>query len=262
MQMRTQTVAFLTVCVALSLFGARAADRQYHSNVSDIEVEESVKGETYNQGPKSYFGNSKKNNCSQCCTECAAPLVSAPATTTTTTTTATTTTTTAPATGETRQIKYILDGKPVYQDGAKGESGNPGIEGPAGAVPAPVAAKIEPAKEPRVCTESEIKTWIAMQGTAGWRDAQARIIEAGKCSIPVLIEALGQTNAVAYNLVGHTKADLGRAPRQLTIAQVCAELLAEIVGNHSTYKEELPGSTQREWQDWWDKNAASVTFAN
>lgn len=248
-----------------ALFSCAASDRSYHSNVSDIEVEDSVKGCTYDQGPKSYFGN-KKNCCNQCET-CAAPQTAtttqssqtAPVGTTTVTTNSTNTTTTTNATTSNRPIKYILDGKPVYEDGAKGEAGETGTTGTPGTE---TKAQAEPAKIEAACADLEIKASIKNIGTAAWREAQARIVASGKCAIPSLIEALGQPNAVAYQVAGHTKADLGRAPRQLTIAEVCAELLNEIVTNHSNYSGDLPGASQKAWQDWWAKNGASVNFGS
>lgn len=245
MQIRLQTVLCLAFAGVLTLSAARASERPYYSSVSDVEVESSIKGNTYDEGSKSLFGKSSSKKCCACET-------AAPATTTTTTTAPA-----APANG--RAIKYILDGKPVYEDGAKGDRGECGCAAPAGEVVDLTTIKT-PSAPVLTCAEMEIKNAINSLGTSSWREAQEKIVRAGKCAIPVLIDALGQENQIAYNLGGHTKTDLGRAPRQLTIAAVCAELLAEIVGNHSTYSGDLPGLSQKAWQEWWSKNAESVTF--
>lgn len=257
MQIKSNTLLLAAVAGCLSLSGAFASDRSYHTNVSDIEVEESVKGETYNKGPVSYFSGDKKSECNACAT-CAA----GNSTATTPASIATTPASSTPvSSGESRPIKYILDGKPVYEDGAKGASGQPGCSCAQGvaesvASPATGASTVKPQ-----VSAAAIETAIDNLGNAGWRDAQAVLIQSGKEAVPHLIDALNKSG-VAYNLAGHTKADAGRAPRQLTIADVCAQLLEEIVTNHSNYQGELPGANQKAWQEWWSKNAQSVTFGS
>jgi hypothetical protein len=144
---------------------------------------------------------------------------------------------------------------------------------PGCAAPLPVAA--DKAKEPEVKPEDAVKRAAEIEAnvrgaigrlsTSGWRDAQAEVIAGGKISVPLLIEAMGTEGEkapnAAYNLGGHTKADTGRATRQRTLGEVCAELLNEIVANHSNFKGELPAPEQKAWQEWWAANGTSVTFA-
>ena len=258
MKITTHRLLLAAFSGLLSLCGAQASDHSYHTNVSDVEVEDAVKGETYNKGPVSYFSSDKKSECSACasCATCSTCASDSAAATTTTTAAAVTSTT-----SEGRHIKYILDGKPVYEDGAKGDSGQQGCgceQGVATPVAVVMTSMISDAHH---VGTSAITTAIDNLGNAGWREAQAFLIQSGKDAVPYLIEALGKSG-VAYNLGGHTKADAGRAPRQLTIADVCAQLLEEIVTNHSNYQGETPGANQQAWQEWWSKNAAGVAFGS
>jgi hypothetical protein len=119
----------------------------------------------------------------------------------------------------------------------------------------------------RLETEENIRAAIRRLCTSGWREAQLQLIDAGKTAMPFLIDALGNTEEdgspapAAYQLGGHTKADLGRAPRQRTRAEVCTELLTEIVSHHSNFKGECPTNDQKAWQEWWIANGDKVSFA-
>ena len=113
---------------------------------------------------------------------------------------------------------------------------------------------------PAEISPDKIDTAIQQLGTSSWSDAQVFLVSAGKAAIPGLIHALTDSDP-AFNLGGHTKADAGRIPRQRTIGEVCAELLNQIVSDHSNYKGDLPGLDPNAWREWWDKNAATVTFA-
>lgn len=245
--MLDRTMAVILAALILLAFSTHATEAPYHRNVSDIELEESIKGCTYNKGPTSYVnGSSKQSDC--CC--------KAPTTVVTTATTTTSTPTAAPtASGTTPRIKYILDGKPVYEDGHKGP---PGPKGEAETV-TPLPDKPE---APKVAVNTQdLKLAIEQLGTSAWRDAQTQLISAGKAAIPLLIDGLKKSDA-AYNLGGHTKFDAGRATRTRTIGEVCAELLTDIVANHSNYKGDLPALDQAAWRDWWGKNEASLTIGS
>jgi len=106
----------------------------------------------------------------------------------------------------------------------------------------------------------ELKLAIAQLGSSSWQDAQDKLIAAGKAAIPLLIENVSNSET-AYNLGGHTKADAGRGPRQRTVGDVCSELLASIVLEHSNYSGEVPGFDKNAWIAWWDKNGGSLVFA-
>ncbi|HLX63980.1 MAG TPA: hypothetical protein VKX17_22095 [Planctomycetota bacterium] len=244
----------LSLATIVLVGAASARETPYYKSVSDIEVETAVKGCTYNKGPSKWFESSSSNSskCCECqtCQTCAtnaAPTTSASAPAPVTTT----------ASADGRRIKYILDGKPVYED-----EGRHGPDGPEGcAMPAP-GEKLEAQKTKAApVSDDDVVAAINRLGTSGWRDAQALLISAGKAAVPHLIDALSRSDD-AYNLEGHTKADLGRASRTFTIGEVCAELLANIVENHSSYNGEVPALSQAAWRDWWNKNGASVTFAN
>lgn len=232
MSIRLQTVAFAALAGVLAVSGARASESPYYKNVSDVEVETAVKGETYDKGTVNYPDHpSKKDCCCACQTATATPRD------------------TVPASAEGSRIKYILDGKPVYE------------EGTAPAAEKPVEKPAEKAKATSLNESGErIKAAIAQLGTSGWQDAQTLLVESGKAAVPYLIDALTCSDS-AYNLGGHTKADAGRAPRQRTVAEVAAELLTDIVSNHSSFKGELPAADQDAWRAWWSKNAEGVTFA-
>jgi hypothetical protein len=111
--------------------------------------------------------------------------------------------------------------------------------------------------------EKRIRAAIRRLGTGSWREAQQEIIEGGRTSVPLLIDAMAgaeETAVPAYNLGGHTKSDSGRATRNRTIAEVCSELLTRLVTQHSNYKGELPTLSQKEWQEWWLAHGDRVTF--
>jgi len=193
MTIRLRAFAVAAFAGVFVFSGARASEAPYYKNVSDVEVETSVKGTTYDKAldkspAAGLFGDEKR-----CAND-----------------------------GETK------DGK-------------------AAAVPSDL--------------NDRLKTAVAQLSTASWQDAQALLIQSGKASVPILIDALNSSDA-AYNLGGHTKSDAGRLPRQRTVGEVAAELLTEIVSNHTSYKGELPGANQAAWRDWWSKNAEGVTFAS
>ncbi len=229
MSIRLQTVAFAAFAGVLAVSGARASESPYYKNVSDVEVETAVKGDTYDKGSVNYPDrpSKKSDGCCACQASTATP------------------TTPAPATADGPRIKYILDGKPVYEEGTA-----PAAEKPA-----------DKAKGTSLKDNGErFKMAIAQLGTSGWQDAQTLLVESGKTAVPYLIDALDKSES-AYNLGGHTKADAGRAPRQRTVADVAAELLTDIVSNHSSFKGEVPAADQAAWREWWSKNAEGVTFA-
>ena len=155
------------------------------------------------------------------------------------------------------------------KDKKAAEKGAAATPAPA-AEPAPEAAKPKPAaaeEEEKVAVdENTLRSAIRRLGTSGWREAQVQLVQAGKAAVPYLLDAMGAPEgeaapAAAYNLGGHTKADSGRASRQRTVAEVCSELLTDIVTNHSNYKGELPTLDQKAWRDWWAANGNSITFA-
>ncbi|MFH0938017.1 MAG: hypothetical protein V1899_01850 [Planctomycetota bacterium] len=114
--------------------------------------------------------------------------------------------------------------------------------------------------------EARLRIDIRHLSGAGWREAQAELINAGKAAIPILIESMtepeeGQPSLSAYSVGGHIKADASRAPRQRHLAEVCAEMLTTIVNAHSNYQGEVPVADQKAWQEWWTINAERVMFA-
>ncbi len=113
-------------------------------------------------------------------------------------------------------------------------------------------------------SEARIRAAIRRLSTSGYREAQIELTETGRAAIPYLIDAMGGAEgaspAPAYNLGGHTKADAGRAPRQRSVAEVCAELLTDLVANHSNFKGEIPAPDQKAWQTWWVANGEGLTF--
>lgn len=125
------------------------------------------------------------------------------------------------------------------------------------------AAEAELARQ-KARQEERLRVLVKQLGTSGWREAQGELIASGKFAVPILIDSMSLPEAdklQAYNLGGHTKADAGRAPRQRTIAEVCSELLTNMVKNHSNYKGEVPGADQKAWQEWWTANSGTVVFA-
>jgi hypothetical protein len=109
--------------------------------------------------------------------------------------------------------------------------------------------------------EHAAKAAIKRLATSGYREAQGQILALGKAAIPHLIEALAcDTPVAAYNLGGHTKANAGRATRQLTLAEVCCEVLTDLVQNHSDFKGEVPTVDARAWQTWWAANADTINI--
>lgn len=226
----------LTLAAAglLGLASTHASETPYYKNVSDMEVETAVKGETYNKGPSKWFDHSSKSDC--CCEG----------------TVTTTTTSPAPSTAGGPRVKYILDGKPVYEDGSTA---------PAPTAPSTPAKPSTEKQKTSSVSDEDLAAAVGRLGSSGWRDAQVLLVSAGKAAMPFLIDGLNRSED-AYNLGGHTKADTGRAPRTRTIGEVCAELLTDIVANHSSFNGELPTLSQDAWRDWWTKNGASVTFAD
>jgi len=117
-------------------------------------------------------------------------------------------------------------------------------------------------------SEKSLRNAIKNLSTSGWREAHEELLNGGKAAVPILIEAMGApvneqtTVSPAYNLGGHTKADAGRATRQLTIAEVCRELLTTMITTRSNYKGELPGLDQKAWQEWWNANADTITIGS
>src|SRR6185295_6844486 len=147
--MRKYAVAFTLAALALSSLSA--SETPYYRNVSEIELESGVKGCTFNKGPQrwSLFGDSGSNsNCCRCqdgtvvtsstttTSTASASSTSAPSTTTSSTTTAAKPTVTTPTTTTGPRVKYILDGKPVYEDGSKGPPGEEGAAAKPGEKPA------------------------------------------------------------------------------------------------------------------------------
>ena len=110
--------------------------------------------------------------------------------------------------------------------------------------------------------EERIETTILRLSTSAYRDAASELVGYGKLAIPHLIEAMGckKTPPAAYNLGGHVKADAGRFSRQRTLAEICAEVLTEMISTRTAFKGELPTVDQRAWQTWWSVNADTVTF--
>lgn len=115
----------------------------------------------------------------------------------------------------------------------------------------------------RVELETRMQAAIRRLSTSGWREAQTELVDTGKAAIPFLIDAMDSTaqTSPAYNLGGHTKADAGRATRQRTLAEICAEVLTDLVSNHSDYKGVVPPVDKDAWAKWWSDNASSITFA-
>ncbi len=117
-------------------------------------------------------------------------------------------------------------------------------------------------------TEADLRAAIRKLATPGWVNARATLIEGGRASVPLLIEALntgeGETGVVAaFNLGGHTKWDTNNAARQRPLSEVCAEILTDMVTNHTNYKGELPALDAYAWHywaEWWKKNAAEISF--
>ncbi len=261
-----------------ALSGVGAAESPYYKNVSDIEVETGVKGTTYDKGPVNYFGGlSGKSDCSCACSGSVATTATAPVTSVAASSTvvvpapAPVVAASPSATNEASpRVKYILDGKPVYEDATPSASPAPAAPAvnatPAAPVtPAATTAPVIPAPEKAKSTSmnadpEKIDMAVHQLGTSAWRDAQALLLASGRAAVPDLIDALNNSDP-AYNLGGHTKSDAGRLPRQRTIAEVSAELLAEIVSDHSNYQGDVPGADQNAWRDWWSKNAGSIVFA-
>ena len=100
--------------------------------------------------------------------------------------------------------------------------------------------------------------------TSGWREAEADIVSMGKPAVPYLIDALAApaegSVPVAFNLGSHTKADSSRGTHSRTLGEVCAEVLTEMVTNHSDFKGDIPYLDQKAWQDWWTANGSKVNF--
>ncbi|MEI6233635.1 MAG: hypothetical protein WCT04_11315 [Planctomycetota bacterium] len=206
MTIRLQTLAVAVVSSVLAVSGLHAAETPYYKSVSDVEVETSVKGVTYDASTDKspspgIFGRSSSKNC------------------------------------------------PCVCETATVSAATPSAEKPVAV--AAVASDLN----------DRLKIAIAQLSTASWQDAQTLLTQSGKASVPFLIEALSSSDA-AYNLGGHTKADAGRLPRQRTVAEVAAELLTDIVTNHTSFKGEVPGADQAAWREWWTKNAEGVTFAS
>ena len=115
--------------------------------------------------------------------------------------------------------------------------------------------------------EVAIRFAIYRLTTSGWREGWAKLIEEGEAAVPFLIDELapveeGGKPQMAYLLAGHMKADASRPARPLTLAEVCAEVLTDIIRDRSNYKgEDLPAVDQKAWQDWWSANCAKITFA-
>ena len=157
------------------------------------------------------------------------------------------------------ETKEVVDGK------IPEPSGNTGAEPPPPSVDD--IRKEREASRKRLETEANIRASIRRLCTSGWREAELQLIDSGKTAMPFLIEALsnteedGSASPAAYQLGGHLKADLGRAPRQRTRAEVCSELLTEIVSHHSTFKGDVPTNDQKAWQEWWIANGDKVSFA-
>ena len=170
----------------------------------------------------------------------------------------------------------ILDGQPVYVDEhmnilgpVKSHTASKDGSTPAAADPKNDARRkeIEDASA-RIELDNNIHAAIRRLGTAGWREAKTQLIGYGKQVVPYLIEAMSNTDTDGnaspnhYQQAGHTKADTGRATNNRTRAEVCSELLTEIITNHTNYKGDLPTLDQQEWQTWWVANGDKITFAN
>ena len=173
----------------------------------------------------------------------------------------------APANGR----LVILDGSPVYVDEKFNVIGRPaGEKGGSG------GAAADPAKEDKrketaalaakIELENNIHSAILRLGTVGFREAKTELIGYGKTAVPFLIEAMtnvddeGKALQPNYQLAGHSKADTGRATRNRTRAEICAELLTEIITAHTSYKGDLPTVDQQEWQTWWVANGEKISF--
>jgi hypothetical protein len=208
MLIRSQSIAATALAGVLAFVGVNAADAPYYKNVSDIEVETSVKGNTYDKAndktpSTGFFGSSDSHapGASSCLCACPNSVSAA----------------------------------------------NPGAD----------KAALASAE----ALNARLKLAISQLSTASWQDAQLMLVDSGKAAVPFLIDALNNSES-AFALAGHTKSDAGRLTRQRTVGEVAAELLTDLVLNHTSYKGELPGNDQAAWRDWWSKNADGVKFAS
>lgn len=115
------------------------------------------------------------------------------------------------------------------------------------------------AKAPLTQQEADTKYRgaISRLGTSGWKEAQDELVRGGKTSVPYLIEAMN-SNASAYHNGGHVKADSSRALRQRSMNEVCSEILRDIVINRTTYKGSLPGADAQAWQTWYSTHGTTA----
>jgi hypothetical protein len=173
----------------------------------------------------------------------------------------------------------ILDGQPVYVDekmnilgpvkaSAPSKDGSAAAAAPAADPKADARRKEIEEAAAKIELDNNIHAAIRRLGTAGFREAKTQLIGYGKVAIPYLIDAMTNTEADGspapnhYQLNGHIKADTGHATNNRTRAEVCSELLTEIITNHTNYKGDLPTLDQQEWQTWWVANGDKITFAN
>ena len=164
----------------------------------------------------------------------------------------------------------VLDGKQVYVDQNNNVIGAAASGGP-GASKDPTADQKRKEREEaaaRVDQGNRLRAAIRLLGTSGWREARETLLSYGKAAVPYLIDAMGNTEPdgsaapASYQLGGHIKAVESRATRQRTRGDVCAELLTDMVSNHSNFKGELPTLDQADWQAWWKDNGDKITFGN
>jgi len=235
---------FATASGILSLCFVGAATNAEEKNPADQASErvpdESVRGTTSDKGPQKYGEKSEKGEKAESVGEKPKATETAPK--------------------ESSESKIP---EPKGSAAPAAPAGEPGVV----TVTVDDLRKEREASRKRLETEANIRASIRRLCTSGWREAQLQLIDSGKTAMPFLIEALGNTeedgtaSPAAYQLGGHLKADLGRAPRQRTRAEVCTELLCEIVSHHSNFKGECPTNDQKAWQEWWIANGDKVSFA-
>jgi len=251
------TAKFATVCGILSLCLVGSALRAEEKNPADQASErvpdESIRGTTSDKGPQKYGVKEEKTE---------RPVK-------------------AESVEEPKRKERVVEERVVVSPKEERVVVSPKESSEVGKIPEPrPTTTVEPAaptnddlrkereaSRKRLETEVNIRAAIRRLCTSGWREAQLQLIDSGKTAMPFLIEALGNTEddgtpaPAAYQLGGHTKSDLGRAPRQRTRAEVCTELLTEIVSHHSNFKGDVPTNDQKAWQEWWVANGEKISFA-
>jgi hypothetical protein len=109
----------------------------------------------------------------------------------------------------------------------------------------------------KVEADRNLRELVRRLCTLGWKNAQAELVKQGRAAVPYLIEAMGAPEKIS---AGYPLQAPVRAARTTPLPDVAYQTLVELMQNHSTYQGALPGVDQKDWQEFWTANCASVEF--